>query len=114
MIGCGKVMPDAATVHGYQLTDGWVSVMIMELHCKNVECWEDYPTMSGEVEVGSFEGFRRFSISQSFACYPMLLTFPCVFNIDVAGIPRKRPERRGKKRECKVLCNQFKWRFKVT
>jgi hypothetical protein len=57
IIGTGMVMPDAKTVHGYQLTKGWACVAIKHLKISHVPCWEEYPTHSDEIEVGSFSAW---------------------------------------------------------
>ena len=57
VVGIGKVMPDATKAHGYQLTQGWVSVEITQLFKSKVACWADYPTFSDEIEEGSFSAW---------------------------------------------------------
>ena len=57
VIGFGKVVSHAKTVHGFQLTEGWVSVEVMQLHRSFVPCWKEYPTLSDEIEVGSYSAW---------------------------------------------------------
>jgi hypothetical protein len=44
-------------VHGYDLTNGWVSVQVVELYQPMVSCWIDFPTLSEEIEIGSFSAW---------------------------------------------------------
>ncbi len=57
IVGTGKISPNMDTVHGYSLIAGWVSVEIKELFQEAVPCWADFPTLSEEVEVGSFSAW---------------------------------------------------------
>lgn len=57
IVGSGKIIPNANLVHGYQLMEGWVSVEVTKLHKRNVACWDDYPTLSEEIEEGSFSAW---------------------------------------------------------
>jgi hypothetical protein len=50
-------MPHAETAHGFHLTKGWICVEIKQLHKSYVPCWEEYPTHSDEIEVGSFSAW---------------------------------------------------------
>ena len=57
VIGTGKVMLDHKTAHGYHLTKGWICVEIKQLQQSYVPCWEQFPTLSDEIEVGSFSAW---------------------------------------------------------
>ncbi|XP_028417721.1 uncharacterized protein LOC114542174 isoform X2 [Dendronephthya gigantea] len=93
VVGRGIVMPNKTIVHGYKITDGWVYVEIRKLHCENVKCWDDYPTVSGEVEEGSF------------CAWPInKLVMP---NSDVSDRFSKQPESRNRKRKLFVHENTF-------
>ena len=50
-------MLHAKTAHGFRLTEGWICVEIKELFKQYVPCWQEYPTHSDEVEVGSFSAW---------------------------------------------------------
>lgn len=52
MAGEGTVTAQT-TMHGKELTRGWVPVMVKEISL-TVRPWQEYPTHSDEVERGSF------------------------------------------------------------
>lgn len=52
---CRRKKITKSQVHGRPVKDGWVPVMVTDIISKNkVESWQEYPTHSGEVEVGRF------------------------------------------------------------
>ena len=54
IVGTGTVCHGRQTVHGYSLINGWATVEVKELFQEMVPCWDDFPTLSGEIEIGSF------------------------------------------------------------
>lgn len=56
IVGIGEITPSATIVHGYYLTDGWVSVAVKALY-DELECWDEYPTLSEEIQVGSYSAW---------------------------------------------------------
>ena len=54
IVGVGTIMPQFKVVHNHKLTDKWMAVCIHALFAKNLECWNEYPTHSNEIEAGSF------------------------------------------------------------
>lgn len=57
IIGTGTICRTRETVHGYNLIPGWACVEIRELFQPTIPCWDDFPTFSGEIEVGSFSAW---------------------------------------------------------
>ena len=57
VVGNGVTCPNMVKVHGHDLVEGWISVEIKELFCKELACWVDYPTLSEEIEIGSYSAW---------------------------------------------------------
>ena len=57
IVGNGVTCPNMEKVHGHDLVEGWISVEIKELFCKELPCWVDYPTLSEEIEIGSYSAW---------------------------------------------------------
>lgn len=50
-------MPGITKMHGYDLINEWVAVEIKALFEPDVACWDEYPTLSNEIEEGSFSAW---------------------------------------------------------
>ena len=57
LLGHG-VVTGQTVVHGYELTYGWVPLMVKTIKA-NVKPWAEFPTLSGEVEKDSFVAWPK-------------------------------------------------------
>ena len=52
------VVTGQTTVHGHELTHGWIPLMVKTIKA-NVKPWADFPTHSGEVEKDTFVAWSK-------------------------------------------------------
>lgn len=57
IVGVGETMEELDIVHGYRIKKGWKVVCVVKLFRKNLVCWDEFPTHSGEIEEGSFSAW---------------------------------------------------------